>query len=141
VHIRDGNEAYIKPLTCLVELLLDGLLLGLLPATFALCALERLPTQAFLTIAWLEILVALLLFLVGFRLSRPLAVHLPPGCDTVRGLITTNLAWNRGVIGKQAAGSDAQGDLWERLRAIIAEQTGIPPEQITEELDFVRDLA
>lgn len=118
-----------------------GLLLGLPPATFALCALGRLPMQAFLTIFWLEFLVGLLLFLVGFRLSRPQAVHLPPGCDTLGGLIGTSLALNRGVVGKQAAGTDARGDLWERLRRVVSEVAGIPPEQVTEDLDLIRDLA
>jgi acyl carrier protein len=118
-----------------------SILAGLWPITFLACFVNGLPASLFTSLVISECIVWVLLLWPVAELTRPLAVHLPPSCVTVRGLVDASVRSNYGIIGKQATGSYPQGEVWDRLRQIVAEQAGIPIEKVTEELDFVRDLA
>jgi acyl carrier protein len=81
-----------------------------------------------------------LCFLAAATLAlRPFASEIPPGCETVRGLVLTTLGrWPRPPEG--AAKTWHPDEVWTVLRDLISEQLGIPRDLITEEKHFVYDL-
>jgi acyl carrier protein len=76
---------------------------------------------------------------VTLELSKPFATRFPSKCDNVRGVIQSALALNHGNISAECAGWNRL-EVWESLRAIIVEQLGVRPEEVTERAEFVRDF-
>jgi len=77
-----------------------------------------------------------LLYLVLW-LTSPFAVHLPEHCRTVRGATLAVLALNPETW---ASASLRPAEVWSILRAVVVEQLGVRPEQVTEDARLVEDL-
>ncbi len=73
-------------------------------------------------------------------LTEPFATHLPPECANVRSMVTVVLTQNLGKI----RGTNPEGwnrkEVWEIVLAIVADQAGVSPDQLTESTSFVNDL-
>jgi acyl carrier protein len=82
---------------------------------------------------------AALYALLGYLLTRPLAVCVPDGCGTMRGLVCTALHGNRDEA-YAALGRMSERELWNQLCHTIGTQLGIDPALLTPETDFVDDL-
>ena len=81
----------------------------------------------------------ILLSLAAFHLSTPFATRFSGDCATVRGTVQTALALNFGKLSMDGPGWNRQ-EVWDRLRAIIVEQLGVPADKVVESAEFVRDF-
>lgn len=73
------------------------------------------------------------------RLTLPFAVHPAPGFQTLRGLAETTMGLNFKRLSEQYRGAH-ENDVWIALRAIIAEQLGVPAEKVVPAATWVKDL-
>lgn len=91
---------------------------------------------------WLLLINGPLVVWVGTcRLVRPCATALPAGCETLGGTVETLVRMNYGRLDlrEATAGRDDQA-VWEAVRAIVAEQTGVKAEELTKDMSFTDDL-
>ena len=79
-------------------------------------------------------LVALPFAVLTWWITRPLAVHLPTGCQTVREAVLLATPFRRVDY---AAGLWPHADISAKVRAIVALQMAIPFEEVHEESRFV----
>ncbi len=89
-------------------------------------------------VCWFAITTPLLLG-IAVRLTRPLAIHVPASCETLRGILKTVIPSSSfGTLGRDMG--SLPSEVWFTLRRIIAEISGADPEMITEETNFLTDL-
>jgi acyl carrier protein len=74
------------------------------------------------------------------RLTECFATEYPPDLSTVGQLAKGILARNYQAIVAESKKSSNEAEVWDILRRIIGEQLGIPPDQLTKEANFVKDL-
>ena len=82
---------------------------------------------------------AILLTVVAILVTTPFARLFSRDCQTVRGMVQASLTLNYGKIVIQGAGWNRQ-EVWECLRAIIVEQLGVSPQDVTHTAEFVNDF-
>lgn len=75
---------------------------------------------------------------VLWLVTIPLALHFPPRCETVGDLARTVAIANASELRIMPGWSDME--VWRTVQRIIAEQLGVPLEQVTPEKEFIRDL-
>jgi len=80
-----------------------------------------------------------LLAWAAYQAAAPFAVQLPAECATVGGTVRAMLRSNYGSQTQTTRKWDPN-EVWETLRSVIVRQFGVPPEAITADTDFVRDL-
>jgi acyl carrier protein len=85
------------------------------------------------------IFVAFVIYGILYLATKPLAREFRPEFATVGGLTKAVLRLNYGAISDEAQRANA-GDVWNTLRAIIVEQLGVRPDDVTKEANFVTDL-
>lgn len=109
-----------------------------------------IPLTAALLAAPLGITVAVLALMLGAIAAYILAVlatgwidtwavELPSECATVRGTVATLRDWNF-VRTPDMDPYLAEGLDWNRLREIVSEALGVPPDQVTPDARFIEDL-
>jgi len=81
---------------------------------------------------------AAVLIAVLWLVTVPLAVHLPIHCRTIGDLTRTVAIANASALRVALGWGDAES--WQTMRKIISDQVGIPPDEVTPEKEFVRDL-
>ena len=81
---------------------------------------------------------AALLGVVVYRLTQPLAVHF--SAATVREMIPMIVSRNFGTICGLADIAGNRQEIWGIVHAIVVEQAGVSPDQVTESTSFVNDL-
>jgi hypothetical protein len=78
------------------------------------------------------------------RLAAPVADQLPAECATVGGTVRAAVRLKYGIDPRPSRLSRQKGltrhEVWEMLRTIIVEQLAVPPEAVTIDAEFVRDL-
>ncbi len=72
---------------------------------------------------------------LGFRATKPRAVHAPANNRTIADL-SRRVAFTFPVV----SGEPPRCDIWPQLRAIIADELSVPVEKVTRDADLVRDL-
>ena len=83
--------------------------------------------------------VAVLVRAILYQATKPLAREFWPEFATVGGLTKAVLRRNYGAISDEAQRANAD-DVWETLRAVIVDQLGVRPDDVTKEANFVTDL-
>lgn len=118
-------------------------ILGLIVSWSALVVLAWGGLTGFAPVAGVPAFLALVIgaYLLGrsvYRRTEPLAIDFPT--SEIRDLIPTLLVRNLAKIrGPNPRGWHAH-EVWETLITIVAAQSGVVPEQLTESTSFVRDL-
>ena len=100
------------------------LLLSVFPIWLLLYPTTAIAAFSFYGVAWW----------LGCSLTRPFAVHAPAAMRSVADLSRT-LAPRFSA----SAGASSQ-DIWQQVRAIVADECGEPLEKVTRDADFIRDL-
>lgn len=72
--------------------------------------------------------------------AGPLAVAFPAGCEDVRGLVGALVAADFGGLLRDREMRIREQEVWAALRAIIVEQLGVRPEDVTPGARFVEDF-
>ena len=67
------------------------------------------------------------------------AVNLPADCATMGGLTKAVMKLNYG-INTEPREPQTSEEIWERLKAIVVDETGVAPDEVTREARFIRDL-
>lgn len=77
---------------------------------------------------------------VGVELAtRRLERLLPPGCESVRGLVEALVSLNFArLLSSQRRWT--RDDVWTTVRGLVARQFQLPPDEVTESTRFVQDL-
>jgi len=90
----------------------------------------------------LSAIVATCAFVLIFfcRLTEVFATEYPPDLSTVGQLAKATLARNYQRIVAESKKSATDAEVWDILRRIIADQLGIPLEQLTKETEFFKNL-
>ena len=83
-------------------------------------------------------LMAAIIFIL-YQGTKPLAVMFRREFATVGGLTKCILQENFGAISDDCQRANAK-EAWNALRAIIVEQLGVRPDDVTKEARFVEDL-
>ena len=75
---------------------------------------------------------------VAYKWSELRATQLPANCASIGALTATVMKLNYGTnAGDAAPGAD---EVWNRLKAIVVDETGARPDEVTPNADFIRDL-
>lgn len=109
--------------------------------TAVACLLGAVVTRslAFSPVTWAGLLVsASLLPLAMNRATTRLAVHLPANCATMRQTVQRVMQAKFGVY-RQERGAGKQ-EIWQTLRAVVADELSVDIERVTPEAHIVRDL-
>jgi acyl carrier protein len=117
-------ERLIQVVPALVAVLLLIAMLGAFP-----------PMVSFMAVG---VLFVLLVFAVA-NIAQPWATRPSPAFATLGGLARVVMADNLGTIRAQHAGPNP-ADTWEVLQAVIVQQLGVDPKDVTPEASFVYDL-
>ena len=88
---------------------------------------------------WSDFLVMVAINYILYQGTKPLAVMFQTEFTTVGGLTKCILQKNYGAISDSCNRANAE-EAWNTLRALIAEQLGVRPEDVTKEARFVEDL-
>lgn len=118
-----------------LELGLAASCLAAVPAALVLGALD----PASQPLAWGIGLGALPFCWLGYRLTAPLAVHLPSSCATVGGAVRTALSHNFSRISQECR-SWSQREVWQSLQIVIVDQIGCSVAEVRKDARFVEDL-
>ena len=94
------------------------------------------PLDGTLAIALFTTIVAMHLL---FQATKPLAVMFRSEFATVGGLTKCILQKNHGAISDDCQLANAE-EVWNTLRAIVVEQLGVRPDDVTKDARFVEDL-
>jgi acyl carrier protein len=132
------NLNWHLPDLCRNRILEGGLLAGFLsviPVAIVSTRLGFIPKP----IAWVVGLAVLPGQWVAYRVTRPLAVHLPAQCRTVGQATQTVLAMNFGRIAADRQ-SWSEEELWRSLCDTVVDQLGVDPDSVTREARFIEDL-
>jgi acyl carrier protein len=73
-------------------------------------------------------------------LTEFLAYEFPPDVATVGQLAKATLARNYRPLVAESQKPASDAEVWDILQRIIGEQLGVRPDQLTKEMDFVKDL-
>jgi hypothetical protein len=92
-----------------------------------------------LPVAFAGALGTILLPLAAFHLTSPFATRFPDECSTIRGMVLSLVALNYGKLSMEGPGWNRR-EVWDCLRAIIAELLGVPADRVVESAEFVRDF-
>jgi acyl carrier protein len=87
---------------------------------------------------WLFILGGIAWPILGYFISKPLAIFVPSSCSTVRSGAMTLLSMNHGRLAQEVAYVN-EAEIWQTVRMLLVEHTGVAQENITPEKNF-RDL-
>ena len=120
-----------KWVTAIVILLTVGLAITI-PMFFSLTLFRGLLVSA--------IFAAFAVGYVLFWLTTPLAFEFQPECTTAGQLAMATLARNYRAIVEETNTCSSDGEAWQMLCLIIADQLGVRTSDFTKETSFVKDL-
>ena len=109
--------------------------LGAIPAAVIMRSLGVLSGSA----AWAIGLGALPGLWLAYKMTAPLAVHLPASCATVGLATEAALALNFGRIARERQ-AWSEKELWDVLSRTVVERLGVDPAAVTRDARFVEDL-
>ncbi len=119
---------------------LEGVVCLLFLASLLACVTDRISAEGLIAIVLIQVAALVPKAVLLARLTEPFATRIPPGCESVRDLVGSALMLNFAVIRRQAGFPPAPAEIFEKIRAVVSEQLGVPPEQITPVTRFVEDL-
>ena len=74
-----------------------------------------------------------------YRRSELHATQLPANCASVGDITEAAMKLNYGIHAEWEKSNGAD-EFWEKLKAIIVDETGVSPDEVTRDADFIRDL-
>ncbi len=121
--------------TAILENALLAGFIGSIPLAVVGGSLGAIPEH----VAWFVGISALPALRLAYRVTKPLAVHLPETCGTVGQATGAILAMNFGRIAAERQ-SWSNDELRSALRATIVDRLGVAPHEVTREARLVDDL-
>ncbi len=117
-----------------------GTVAAVMLTTWALGGHLGIAHWAALFVLWVSVGLALSVCaaILVYRFTRRFADRIPPHCETVGGLVQVVAAINSGQLIHEL-GTTAEA-VWERLREIVAAESGMPIERVTREASLYKDL-
>jgi hypothetical protein len=91
------------------------------------------------TVAWILMLGAAPLVWLCLKVTAPLGIHFPAGCETVGKMVEPIVALNFAQISKET-GATSEREVWSALRSTIIEHLGVQPRAVVREASFSKDL-
>lgn len=84
--------------------------------------------------------VLIVLAMISFIATRPVAVKVPRGCEKVGGLAQEVARSNYGTLVVRMGRIPGPAEVWVSLRDLLAKQLGVPAERVTPEARLIEDL-